>query len=71
MTISKNTNDYVYFYTGTTKCVFNSSGDTVFYFVIWLTDTYAEQSSDYSKVFNGALGVELVGSNSDRLEANF
>ena len=71
MTISKTAGDYVYFYTGTTKCVFTSTGSTVFYFVVWLTDTNSTQDSDYNKTFNGALGIELVGSSSDKLEATF
>lgn len=71
MTISKTAGDYVYFYTGDTKSVFTSSGSTVFYFVVWLTDTNSTQDSDYNKTFNGALGIELVGSSSDKLEATF
>lgn len=71
MTISNSSDSFVYFEKSSSKLTITSNGTNNYYFVIWLTDTGAEQSSDYSKVFNGALGVELVGSNSDRLEANF
>lgn len=71
MTISNSSDGFVYFEKSSSKLTVTSNGTKNYYFVIWLTDTGAEQSSDYSKVFNGAIGFELVGSNSDRLEANF
>lgn len=71
MTISNSSNGFVYFEKSSSKLTITSDGTKNYYFVIWLTDTGAEQSSDYSKVFNGAIGFELVGSGSGRLEANF
>lgn len=71
MTISNSSDDFVYFEKSSSKLTVTSNGTKNYYFVIWLTDTGAEQSSDYSKVFNGAIGFELVGSGSGRLEANF
>lgn len=71
MTISNSSDGFVYFEKSSSKLTVTSNGTKNYYFVIWLTDTGVEQSSDYSKVFNGAIGFELVGSNSDRLEANF
>lgn len=74
MTISNSSDGFVYFEKSSSKLTVTSNGTKNYYFVIWLTDTGAEQSSDYSKVFNGAIGFELVGSISDtsnRIEANF
>ncbi len=71
MTISNSSDGFVYFEKSSSKLTVTSNGTKNYYFVIWLTDTGAEQSSDYSKVFNGAIGFELVGSGSGRLEANF
>lgn len=71
MTISNSSDSFVYFEKSSSKLTITSNGTNNYYFVIWLTDTGAEQSSDYSKVFNGAIGFELVGSDSGRLEANF
>ena len=71
MTISNSSGGFVYFEKSSSKLTITSNGMNNYYFVIWLTDTGAEQSSDYSKVFNGAIGFELVGSGSGRLEANF
>ena len=71
MTISNSSDSFVYFEKSSSKLTITSNGTKNYYFVIWLTDTGAEQSSDYSKVFNGAIGFELVGSGSGRLEANF
>lgn len=71
MTISNSSGGFVYFEKSSGKLTITSNGTNNYYFVIWLTDTGAEQSSDYSKVFNGAIGFELVGSGSGRLEANF
>ena len=71
MTISNSSDGFVYFEKSSGKLTITSNGTNNYYFVIWLTDTGAEQSSDYSKVFNGAIGFELVGSGSGRLEANF
>ena len=74
MTISNSSGGFVYFEKSSSKLTVTSNGTKNYYFVIWLTDTGAEQSSDYSKVFNGAIGFELVGSISDtsnRIEANF
>lgn len=71
MTISNSSDSFVYFEKSSSKLTITSNGTNNYYFVIWLTDTSAEQSSDYSKVFNGAIGFELVGSGSGRLEANF
>lgn len=71
MTISNSSDGFVYFEKSSSKLTITSNGTNNYYFVIWLTDTGAEQSSDYSKVFNGAIGFELVGSGSGRLEANF
>ena len=71
MTISNSSGGFVYFEKSSSKLTVTSNGTKNYYFVIWLTDTGAEQSSDYSKVFNGAIGFELVGSGSGRLEANF
>lgn len=71
MTISNSSDSFVYFEKSSSKLTITSNGTNNYYFVIWLTDTGAEQSSDYSKVFNGAIGFELVGSGSGRLEANF
>ena len=71
MTISNSSGGFVYFEKSSGKLTITSNGTNNYYFVIWLTDTGAEQSSDYSKVFNGAIGIELVGSGSGRLEANF
>lgn len=71
MTISNSSDGFVYFEKSSSKLTITSNGTKNYYFVIWLTDTGAEQSSDYSKVFNGAIGFELVGSGSGRLEANF
>lgn len=71
MTISNSSDGFVYFEKSSSKLTITSNGTKNYYFVIWLTDTGAEQSSDYSKVFNGAIGFELIGSGSGRLEANF
>ena len=71
MTISNSSDSFVYFEKSSSKLTITNNGTKNYYFVIWLTDTGAEQSSDYSKVFNGAIGFELVGSGSGRLEANF
>ena len=71
MTISNSSGGFVYFEKSSSKLTVTSNGTKNSYFVIWLTDTGAEPSSDYSKVFNGAIGFELVGSGSGRLEANF
>lgn len=71
MTISNSSDSFVYFEKSSSKLTITSNGTNNYYFVIWLTDTGAEQSSDYLKVFNGAIGFELVGSGSGRLEANF
>lgn len=71
MTISNSSDSFVYFEKSSSKLTITSNGTKNYYFVIWLTDTGAEQSSDYSKVFNGAIGFELIGSGSGRLEANF
>lgn len=74
MTISNSSGGFVYFEKSSSKLTVTSNGTKNYYFVIWLTDTGVEQSSDYSKVFNGAIGFELVGSISDtsnRIEANF
>lgn len=71
MTISNSSDGFVYFEKSSSKLTFTSNGTKNYYFVIWLTDTGVEQSSDYSKIFNGAIGFELVGSGSGRLEANF
>lgn len=71
MTISNSSDGFVYFEKSSSKLTITSNGTKNYYFVIWLTDTGVEQSSDYSKVFNGAIGFELVGSGSGRLEANF
>lgn len=69
MTISKTANDLVYFKKGTTKVSITSTGTKKYYLAIWLSDTNSDQSSDYSKTFNGAIGFELVGSPSDKLQA--
>lgn len=69
MTISKTANDLVYFKKGTTKVPITSTGTKKYYLAIWLSDTNSDQSSDYSKTFNGAIGFELVGSPSDKLQA--
>lgn len=69
MTISKTANDLVYFKKGTTKVSITSTGTKTYYLAIWLSDTNSDQSSDYSKTFNGAIGFELVGSPSDKLQA--
>lgn len=69
MTISKNANDFVYFKKGTTQVSITSSGTKTYYLAIWLSDTNSNQSNDYSKTFNGAVGFELVGSPSDKLQA--
>lgn len=71
MTISNTAGDIVYFNYNNSKKVFSSNGNITFYFVVWLTDTSTSQDSDYDKLFNGAVGIELFGSNSDRLEASF
>lgn len=71
MTISNSSDSFVYFEKSSSKLTITSNGTKNYYFVIWLTDTGAEQSSDYSKVFNGTIGFELIGSGSGRLEANF
>ena len=74
MTISNSSDSFVYFEKSSSKLTVTSNGTKNYYFVIWLTDTGVEQSSDYSKVFNGAIGFELVGSISDtsnRIEENF
>lgn len=69
MTISKTANDLVYFKKGTTKVSITSTGTKKYYLAIWISDTNSDQSSDYSKTFNGAIGFELVGSPSDKLQA--
>lgn len=69
MTISKTANDLVYFKKGTTQVSITSTGTKTYYLAIWLSDTNSDQSSDYSKTFNGAIGFELVGSPSDKLQA--
>lgn len=69
MTISKTANDLVYFKKGTTQVSITSIGTKTYYLAIWLSDTNSDQSSDYSKTFNGAIGFELVGSPSDKLQA--
>lgn len=69
ITISKTANDLVYFKKGTTKVSITSTGTKKYYLAIWLSDTNSDQSSDYSKTFNGAIGFELVGSPSDKLQA--
>lgn len=69
MTISKTANDLVYFKKGTTQVSITSTGTKTYYLAIWLSDTNSNQSSDYSKTFNGAIGFELVGSPSDKLQA--
>lgn len=69
MTISKTANDLVYFKKGTTQVSITSTGTKKYYLAIWLSDTNSDQSSDYSKTFNGAIGFELVGSPSDKLQA--
>lgn len=71
MNVSRTTNEIVYFKSGTNNLVYNSSGTSVFYIAIWLSDSQSEQSSDYSKTFNGAVGIELVGGfSSARVEAS-
>lgn len=69
MTISKTANYLVYFKKGTTQVSITSTGTKTYYLAIWLSDTNSDQSSDYSKTFNGAIGFELVGSPSDKLQA--
>lgn len=69
ITISKTANDLVYFKKGTTKVSITSTGTKKYYLAIWISDTNSDQSSDYSKTFNGAIGFELVGSPSDKLQA--
>lgn len=69
MTISKTANDLVYFKKGTTQVSITSTGTKTYYLAIWLSDTDSDQSTDYSKTFNGAIGFELVGSPSDKLQA--
>lgn len=69
MTISKTANDLVYFKKGTTQVSITSTGTKTYYLAIWLSDTNSDQSLDYSKTFNGAIGFELVGSPSDKLQA--
>lgn len=69
MTISKNANDFVYFKKGTTQVSITSTGTKTYYLAIWLSDTNSNQSNDYSKTFNGAVGFELVGAPSDKLQA--
>lgn len=69
MTISKTANDLVYFKKGTTQVSITSTGTKTYYLAIWLSDTNSDQSSDYSKTFNGAIGFELVGLPSDKLQA--
>lgn len=69
MTISKTANDLVYFKKGTTQVSITSTGTKTYYLAIWLSDTNSDQSTDYSKTFNGAIGFELVGSPSDKLQA--
>lgn len=71
MTISKTANEYVYFKKGTSQVTITSTGSKTYYLVVWLSDTNSEQSSDYSKTFKGAIGIELVGVSSGRLEATF
>lgn len=69
MTISMTANDLVYFKKGTTQVSITSTGTKTYYLAIWLSDTNSDQSTDYSKTFNGAIGFELVGSPSDKLQA--
>ena len=69
MSISKTANDLVYFKKGTTQVSIASTGTKTYYLAIWLSDTNNDQSADYSKTFNGAIGFELVGATSSRLEA--
>lgn len=71
MTISNSSNTLVYFKKNSNDVSITSSGNVTYYFVIWLTDINSEQSGDYSKSFSGAIGFELIGANSDKLEANF
>lgn len=71
MTVSNSSNTLVYFKKNSSNVSITSSGNVTYYFVIWLTDTNSGQSDDYSKSFSGAIGFELIGANSDKLEANF
>lgn len=71
MTASRTANEIVYFKSGADNLVYTSNTivTTTLYVAIWLSDTDSNQSSDYSKTFDGAIGIELVGSNSDRIKA--
>lgn len=69
MTISGTANSYTYFKKGSTQVSIASTGTKTYYLAIWLHDTNSDQSADYSQTFTGAVGFELVGASSNRLEA--
>ena len=71
MTLSKTSDELVYFKKNSVQFSLASSGTNVYNLVIWLSDTNSEQSADYSKSFSGKIGFELVGASSEIIEASF
>ena len=56
MTLSKTSDELVYFKKNSVQFSLASSGTNVYNLVIWLSDTNSEQSGDYSKSFSGKIG---------------
>lgn len=74
MSLSKTSNETIYFQKDETNYQVSISGNTTYYLAIWLTDTGEEQSEDYSKDFSGYIGfesVEFFGIENSKIEANF
>lgn len=74
MSLSKTSNETIYFQKDETNYQVSISGNTTYYLAIWLTDTGEEQSEDYAKDFSGYIGfesVEFFGIENSKIEANF
>ena len=74
MTLSRNSNETVYFEKNETIYPVSIEGSKTYYLAIWLTETDEEQSVDYAKDFSGFIGfesVEYFATETGQIEAGF
>ena len=74
ITLSKVVDETVYFTKDNNNSTISSTGNEIYYLVVWLSDTGELQSEDYSKTFSGSVGFESVtdfGTGLSQIEASF